>query len=224
MDPVETTAVDDDTASTAGGAWFSPVDAGRDDMLLGGWFSAEHVRPWWSVPAVGPYLEAALSADHQRSWLVSDAEGAFGYVESYRAADDPLAEHVRVDEGDRGWHVLVGESRRQGTGAADRLAAATICGLFAEPGVERVLCEPDVRNDRMLGFCVRNGGRVLEEFDFGGRKRAALVAWSRDDVLLRWPRELAAAEGAHRRWDALHRTAGDRAPAVVASAPVHGPR
>ncbi|WP_026912552.1 GNAT family N-acetyltransferase [Patulibacter minatonensis] len=218
------TPITHDAPLPPGDAAFVPVDADRDGPLLGGWFGAEHVRPWWAVPAVGPYLKGALAADHQRSWLVADDLGAFGYVETYRAADDALADHVRVDEGDRGWHVLIGERGRQGTGAADRLVAATVCGLFAEPGVERVLCEPDVRNGRMLGFCARNGGRVLEEFDFGGRKRAALVAWGRDDVALRWPRELAAAEGAHRRWDALQRSAGGRLPAVGAAAPRHRPR
>src|SRR5690606_36425092 len=123
---------------------------------------------------------------------------------------DPLADHTDVRPTDRGWHVLVGEPDRIGSGAARRLAAATVCSLLGEPGVERVVCEPDVRNARMLAFCAGLGGETVDTFDFAGRKRAALVAWTRDAAAARWPAALDAAVRAGRGWDAMDRRGGDR--------------
>ncbi|MCK9249751.1 MAG: acetyltransferase [Solirubrobacteraceae bacterium] len=179
-------------------------DAVRSDAhlpLLRRWLAEPHLRPWWEVDDVAAYVAATPA--HQRAWVVADAAGPYGYVETYRAADDPLADHAPVGPADRGWHVLVGDPARIGTGAAQRLAIATVCGLLGEPGVERVVCEPDVRNARMLAFCTALGGRTLTEFDFAGRKRAALVAWTRDDVAARWPDVLEQAVRVGRRWDAL---------------------
>ena len=43
---------------------------------------------------------------------------------------------------------------------------------------ERVVCEPDVRNARMLAFCRALGGEVRAELELPD-KRAALVVWER---------------------------------------------
>jgi hypothetical protein len=46
--------------------------------------------------------------------------------------------------------------------------------VAGHPG--RTVCEPDVRNARMLAFCQALGGRIETEIDLPG-KRAALVVW-----------------------------------------------
>ena len=48
--------------------------------------------------------------------------------------------------------------------------------LFAEG--ERVLCEPDERNARMLAFCRALGGEVRATLELPD-KRAALIVWER---------------------------------------------
>ena len=40
------------------------------------------------------------------------------------------------------------------------------------------MCEPDVRNARMLAYCAALGGEVHAELDLPD-KRAALVVWER---------------------------------------------
>lgn len=188
------------------GVRFRPVDAEGDVELLHGWFQTDHVGPWWGL--VGPpertagYLRAAEALDHQRSWIATDDDGAFGYVETYVVTGDALARHYDAQDGDRGWHVLVGDPERLGTGATRRLGVAVLAGLLAEDDATRAVCEPDVRNRRMLGYCASLGARELDRFPFG-EKTAALLVWPRGVVVAAWSVEAAAAVAAGRAWDRM---------------------
>lgn len=192
------------------GLVFAPlVDAHVD--LLHGWLRADHVRPWWgvegSIEATAAYIDAMRALDHQRSWIVSDARGPFGYVETYVVADDPLADHYAAEPGDRGLHLMVGERDRLGTPVSRELTVSVLTGLIAEPQATRVLCEPNVRNERMLRFCASLGAERLAEFPFG-RKTAALLAWTPDTITASWPDAAASAVRRGRRWDAMAGTDG----------------
>lgn len=188
------------------GVRFRPLDVEADLELLHGWFQQDHVAPWWDLAGeprdTRSYLDRAGALDHQRSWVAADDDGAFAYVETYVAQDDPLAGHYPARPGDRGWHVLVGDAERLGTGATRRLGVAVLCGLLAEDGADRALVEPDVRNRRMLGWCAGLGAQELDRFAFG-RKTAALLAWAQDEVAVRWTDELTAATDAGRAWDRM---------------------
>ena len=184
---------------------FAPLEDAHVD-LLHGWLRADHVRPWWGVEgpvaATAAYVTAMRALDHQRSWVVSDAAGPFGYVETYVVAGDPLADHYDAEPGDRGLHLMVGERDRLGTPASRVLAASVLTGLIAEPQATRVLCEPNARNGRMLRFCASLGAEQLDEFPFGA-KTAALLAWTPDVITARWPEAAARAAREGRRWDAM---------------------
>lgn len=197
-------AVADDDA----GLIFAPlVDAHVD--LLHGWLRAAHVLPWWGVEgpieATAAYVDAMRALDHQRSWIVSDAAGPFGYVETYVVAGDPLADHYPVQPGDRGLHLMVGEPDRLGTPVSRALMASVLSGLIAEPEATRVVCEPNVRNERMLRFCASLGAERVAEFPFG-KKTAALLAWTPETITASWSNAVARAVRAGRGWDTM---AGD---------------
>lgn len=190
---------------TDAGLVFEPlVDAHVD--LLHGWLRAEHVQPWWAIEGpigvTATYIDAMRALDHQRSWVVSDARGPFGYVETYVVVGDPLADHYAVQPGDRGLHLMVGERDRLGTPASRELTASILTGLIAEPEATRVVCEPNVRNERMLRFCASLGAEELDRFPFG-KKTAALLAWRPETIAGNWPDAAASAVRAGRRWDAM---------------------
>jgi acetyl CoA:N6-hydroxylysine acetyl transferase len=148
--------------------------------LVHTWMNAPHVAEWWDLARprdeVRAYLAAQASLPHLEPWIAWADGIPFAYVETYRAAQDPLAEHYRALPGDRGWHVLVGEAGYLGTGAPRELGRHVVERLLADG--ERVVCEPDVRNARMLAFCRALGGEVRATLELPG-KRAALVVWER---------------------------------------------
>jgi RimJ/RimL family protein N-acetyltransferase len=182
---------------------FRPAEPDRDAGLLYDWMHQPHVAPWWgpdrSLEQTRGYLERQLGTGHLTPWVVSVGDRDFGYVETYRAAEDPLAEAYPLRPSDRGWHVLVGPAEVIGRGLPRLMARAVLARLLSEEGVDRVVCEPDERNARMLAFCRALGHERLTTLDLG-HKRAALLACTRDQFEARWPGDLDA--GARSRSEA----------------------
>jgi siderophore synthetase component len=146
------------------------ADPDAHGALVEGWMHEPHVAEWWGPPAdVRAYLAAQLASGHSQPWIAFEGGVPFGYVETYRADEDPLAAHYAARPGDRGFHLLIA-GEFVGTGAARRLVRQLL------EGGGRVVCEPDVRNARMLAFCRALGGEVRAELELGD-KRAALVVW-----------------------------------------------
>ncbi len=137
-----------------------------------------HVAPWWELAGPLSRLREHLGANaHVDAWIAGDGE-PFAYVETYRVADDPLAAHVDSGPGDRGFHLLVGPPDRLGRGLGRLLVREVTARLLAEPDATRVVCEPDIRNARMLACCRSLGGSQLATIDLPGR-RAVLIGWTR---------------------------------------------
>lgn len=158
-----------------------PLDLASDVELVHGWMQEPHVAPWWELAGprerVRSYLRARAALAHLECWIASEDGRPFAYVETYEAIADPLGAHYAALPGDRGVHLLVGPPELLGGGAARRLMRHLLTWLLEQPQVTRVVCEPDVRNGRMLAFCRALGGARVATFDFEGR-RVALVAWA----------------------------------------------
>ena len=152
------------------------ADPERHVDLVRGWMNEPHAAPWWGPPAdVGAYLREQVELEHSEPWIATSDGVPFAYVETYRAAEDPLADHYDARPGDRGWHVLVAEDY-VGTGATRELGRHVVDRLLAQG--DRVVCEPDERNGRMLAYCRALGGEVRASLQLPD-KRAALVVWER---------------------------------------------
>jgi RimJ/RimL family protein N-acetyltransferase len=158
-----------------------PLDLASDVELVHRWMQEPHVEPWWElagpVERVRAYLRARVALAHLECWIASEDGRPFAYVETYEATADELGAQYAALPGDRGFHLLVGPPELLGSGAARRLVRQLLTSLLEQPQVTRVVCEPDVRNGRMLAFCRALGGEKIATFHFEGR-RVALVAWT----------------------------------------------
>lgn len=143
--------------SPVGVLTLEPVDPGAHAGLLHSWYT--HPRSvFWGL---GDATVADVLAEHRRidvdphhhAWL-GRLDGVPLFVaESYDPAHSPLADHYAVRDGDIGMHVLVAPPGlsaspggvRHGTTAA--VFDAVLGFLFADPRVQRVVVEPDVRNE-----------------------------------------------------------------------------
>jgi RimJ/RimL family protein N-acetyltransferase len=153
------------------------VDTDRHAEMIHDWMNRPHVAPWWDAERIDArgYLKGLT---YSTPWLFRADGVPFGYVETYRVADDPLAAHYDAGPGDLGWHVLVGPEEYLGTGIPRRMARATLRYLFGQ--TNRVVCEPDMRNTRMHRFCERLGFRAAGELVLPD-KRALLLICTRHD-------------------------------------------
>lgn len=169
---------------------FAPVRPDEDGELVHDWMNRPHVLPWWQLGVSLTEIRAYLAElTHLRPWLVSAHGAPFGYVETYAVPDDPLAGYYPARPDDQGFHLLVGPLPMLGTGVPRLMGRTVLAWLLNRGG--RAVCEPDVRNGRMLAYCDRLGLTSLGEVDLP-EKRAAVLACERAAFDARWPGDRAA--------------------------------
>jgi siderophore synthetase component/RimJ/RimL family protein N-acetyltransferase len=133
-----------------------PLDLDRDLDLLHAWVT--HPRShYWGLQGADPSRvrdEYQKIADnpHHHAWLGLDDDGTPLFLaETYEPAHSELASFYDVRPGDIGMHVLVAPPasdlapKRSGLTSAVFRAVMDFC--FADSKVDRVVVEPDVRNE-----------------------------------------------------------------------------
>jgi RimJ/RimL family protein N-acetyltransferase len=147
-----------------------PTDARLDAPIVQRWLSHPKSAFWGmqklGVEEVADYLAEVVTHPHQDSWIGTvDGEPAF-LAETYDPAAVLLVGIHDARASDLGMHVLVapadGHARH---GLTDAVFAAVMRWCFERLGAERVVVEPDVRNDRIAAKNARAGFRVLGEVD-----------------------------------------------------------
>ncbi|WP_049929126.1 GNAT family N-acetyltransferase [Halopiger goleimassiliensis] len=181
---------------------FRPVDLERDLGRLHAWLGSDHVKPYWDLdeplPAFRETCREKLADDHQTLYIGFLDHVPMSYWETYWAAEDDLAAYYDVRPGDRGVHLLLGPPEYLGGGFATPLLRAMMAFQFRHPDTDRVVGEPDARNQPVLEVAKRCGCELRGEFTFHEEeKTATLVTCPRE----RFEREIwppTAADGGER--------------------------
>lgn len=166
-----------------------PADPQRDAPALQRWLADPHAAFWGmgdlDVGAVRDYLSDVTADPHQQAWLgLVDGVPTF-FAETYDPAQVLLRGIHDPRPGDLGMHVLI--SPPEGAprhGLTDAVFAAVMTWCFDELGAQRVVVEPDARNDRIrcknlpAGFTEL---RFVSVDDGDHTKTAVLSVCTRDD-------------------------------------------
>ena len=156
-------------SSPVGDIELRPVDADADAALLHRWVTDPKAVFWMmqetSVADVRREYRRIAENDGHEAFIGSvDREPTF-LVERYDPGRSELAEHRRFGPGDVGMHVLVAPTARPVPGFTAAVMAETMRFCFADPAVERVVVEPDARNDRIAALNADAGFVVEEQLD-----------------------------------------------------------
>lgn len=164
-----------------------PLDVDRDLGLLHAWVT--HPRSvFWDMQGATPdevAREYTRIADdpHHHAWL-GRADGVPAFLaETYDPAHSELADVPELQPGDLGMHVLVAPPTRHVPGFTRAVIRAVLEHCFADPGVRRVVVEPDVRNDRIAALNAAAGFQVARTITLStpqSTKDAALSFCTRD--------------------------------------------
>ena len=166
-----------------------PADPQRDAPVLQRWLADPHAVFWGmgdlDVDAVRAYLTGVAADPHQQAWLgLVDGVPTF-FAETYDPAQVLLRGIHDPSPGDLGMHVLIappeGEPRH---GLTDAAFAAVMACCFDALGAQRVVVEPDARNERVRRKNLRAGFTELRyvSIDEGDHtKTAVLSVCTRDD-------------------------------------------
>lgn len=163
-----------------------PVDLDADIGMLHGWVSGERARFWGLVGAD----EAAVRAEHEeiaasdhhhaRIGLVDD-EPAF-LLETYDPTRHEMAALADVSGRDLGMHFLVAPPTTPVPGFTLAVITGVLEHCFADPDVDRVVVEPDVRNTKVHALNEAVGFRPEREIELHD-KTALLSFCTREDFL-----------------------------------------
>ncbi|XVH31700.1 GNAT family N-acetyltransferase [Haloferacaceae archaeon DSL9] len=164
---------------------FRPATMGADLRRLHRWLNGEHVLPYWQLnlplPRFRERFAAKLGDDHLTPYVGFLDHVPMSYWERYWVAADPLADHYDCDPADQGIHLLIGPTEYLGRGYAAPLLRSMTELAFRHPETDRVVAEPDARNEAAIRAFERCGYEPVREFDFPAEeKRALLVVCERE--------------------------------------------
>lgn len=167
---------------TAGELTFRAVDPEADAATLHRWVTDPKAVFWMmqdaSVADVCREYRAIADTDGHDAFLGSvDGRPSF-LVELYDPGRSELAEHATFGPGDVGMHVLVAPTDVPVPGFTALVMAATMRLCFADPRVDRVVVEPDARNDK-IAVLNADAGFVVERLVQLRAKTAVLSSCTR---------------------------------------------
>lgn len=161
-----------------------PVDPVADLDLIYEWVTQERAKFWGMLDAdrdrvleIYTYLDS-LSTHH--AYLVHRDDRPIALFQTYEPAHDPVGECYDVQPGDFGIHLLIGPvDGAAEPGFTGHLVSALLTFALADPGRERIVAEPDARNDKAIARLLRTGFEPGPEIDLPD-KRARLLFLSRE--------------------------------------------
>jgi hypothetical protein len=161
---------------------FRPVDVEADASLLHAWVTHPKAEFWMmqdaDVTAVAEEYAALEATDGHDAFIGSVAGRAAFLVERYDPARSELAEHAAFGPGDVGMHVLVAPTHTPVPGFTAAVFAATMRFCLAVPGAERIVVEPDERNQAIARLNA-DAGFVVERLVDLRAKTAVLSTCTR---------------------------------------------
>ncbi|GAA1826308.1 GNAT family N-acetyltransferase [Agromyces salentinus] len=145
------------------------LDPDADLDVIHGWVTRPRARFWGlgelSRQELRELYAYVDSLDTHHAFLVVRDGTPVVLLQTYEPEHDPVGDCYDVQPGDVGLHLFIGDRGAPVAGFTTRIARVLGDFLFASPGAERLVIEPDVQNDgavdrmRLMGF---TPGPVIE--------------------------------------------------------------
>lgn len=159
-----------------------PVVPEIDALLLHRWVTHPKAVFWMmqgAAPADVLHEYNAIDANPHHHAFLGYAEGQPSFlVELYDPRHSELARHGTFGPGDLGMHVLVAPTDVPVSGFTAAVMRATMEFCFSDPMVDRVVVEPDVRNEA-IAVLNADAGFEIERLIELEAKTAALSTCTR---------------------------------------------
>jgi penicillin amidase len=117
---------------------------------------------FWGMTSHSPDLVQEIyefldGLETHHAYLMRLGDTPVGIFQTYEPAADPIGEHYPVRDGDFGIHLFLAPADPPIPGFTAAIAGALLRFAFAQPGVRRIIVEPDARNERALARWHRLG-------------------------------------------------------------------
>ena len=155
---------------------FRPLHLDKDILLIHHWVNKEYAQYWQmqntSIEQVRSAYTTITQARHSNAFMGFYNDKPAFLWESYWAVNDPIGKYYDVQPGDYGLHLLVAPVEQAIHHFTFHILKTIIDFMLTNPSVQRLLVEPDVRNEKMHVLTRRVG------FEYGERiKLPHKTAW-----------------------------------------------
>ncbi|UNL83509.1 GNAT family N-acetyltransferase [Priestia koreensis] len=168
---------------------FRSVAFHDDAQTLHRWMNEAHVYPFWhlNVPleSYEQHLQRMLSDSHQQLWIGSVDSNEISYFESYWVKGDVVENVYEAHPYDQGVHLLIGPPDALGRGHIYPLLFTMLKQQFRVVETEKIIAEPDIRNEKMIHVFEKCGFQPVKEVELPDKK-ALLMFCRRDTFERRW--------------------------------------
>ncbi|GLY04600.1 GNAT family N-acetyltransferase [Actinoplanes sp. NBRC 101535] len=155
-----------------------PLDPAAHGAVVHAWVTKPRNRFWGmgsnTLDEVRDIYEFLAGLDTHHAYLLQLDDEPIGIFQTYEPAEDPVGAFYEVRPGDFGMHLLLDAGDRVLPHVTSAVFPVLMDWLFAEPSRLRIVAEPDVRNERMIGRLRREGFTLGPEIDLD-HKRARLT-------------------------------------------------
>jgi penicillin amidase len=151
-----------------------PLDPPAHAALVHSWVIKPRNRFWGmashTVEEVRDVYAFVDGLETHHAYLLLLDDGPIGIFQTYQPAHDPVGECYEVRPGDFGMHLLLDAGDRDLPHLTSAVFPALMRHLFADPAHQRIVAEPDVRNERMISRLQREGYVLGDQIDLGHKK------------------------------------------------------
>jgi penicillin amidase len=151
-----------------------PLDPAAHAPVVHTWVTKERNHFWGMAGHTAEKVEEIYafvdSLDSHHAYLLRLDDGPIGIFQPYEPSLDPVGECYDVRPGDFGLHLLLDAGDRNLPHVTSAVFPALLRHLFADPSRERIIAEPDIRNERMINRLRRLGFTLGPEIDLGHKK------------------------------------------------------
>ncbi|HEY5834383.1 GNAT family N-acetyltransferase [Streptomyces sp.] len=163
-----------------------PLDPAGDARTVHRWVNQDRARFWGMVgrsrEQVQEIYEFVDSLTTHHAYMVLRDSAPVALFQTYRPEHDPLGDHYQVAPGDLGFHLLIAPAAgNPQPGYTGVLLSVFLSFLVTDPTMQRIIAEPDIRNEKSITRLLRTGFELGPEIDLP-EKRARLVFLPRADA------------------------------------------
>lgn len=140
-----------------------PLDPHADAEVVHGWVSAERAS-FWGMNGLTKNQVADIYAhmaglDTHHAFLVAQDAGPVVLLQTYEPEADRVGECYDVRPGDIGVHLLLAPAGPEGArpGWTSVLVSVIVSYVFLTLDRQRIVVDPDVRNDKAIARFLRQG-------------------------------------------------------------------
>ena len=145
------------------------LDITRDLSTIYHWVNQPYAIPFWQMNVPFP----ALQADCEE-WLQNPAthclvtyldECMLCQFDIYETTSDSLQDYYDAKAGDIGIHLLMSPGKKPEAFFTTKILYLLLHFLFCNPSVQRVVCEPDIKNKPACNLVERLGFHLENRLD-----------------------------------------------------------